>query len=122
MILMLLPMDAVAQQEGDKPKKDEKDVTTLHIEVMSKNSHKRVKDAVVWVKSLDDGTDFSETISTDSQGTASLPGVPQGTVLVQITAKNWQPYSHKYKLTKMASKISIELEPETGQSPTPPGT
>lgn len=115
--LSLLPPLAFPQQEESKPK--EKTSTTLHVKVTAKETGKPIKDADVWVKSVDDGKDFDESMPTNAKGVSSLPGVPQGMVLIQVTAKGFLPHSQKFKISEEASSISIDLGPEQKNEPPP---
>jgi Carboxypeptidase regulatory-like domain len=111
LVYSLLPRIASPQQEETKPK-EKKALITLQVKVANKETGKPIKNADVWVKSVEEGEDFDESGSTNAQGLASLPGVPQGMVLVQVTAKGSHTHSQKYKVSQEQPSISIELEPE----------
>ena len=44
-------------------------------------------------------------LRTTQEGTVSLPGIPQGKVLIQINAKNYQTFGQSYEIYDLTVKI-----------------
>jgi hypothetical protein len=49
-------------------------------------------------------------LKTDNSGYASFPELPQGKLLIQVTATGWQPFGEYYELNQPKQTIEIKLE------------
>ena len=104
------------------------DKTHIHIHVVN-DANKPVGNAEVIVKFLEGRflkikKKESWELRTTQEGTVSLPGIPQGKVLIQINAKNYQTFGQTYDLTEDEQTFEIQLKPPQAQysadpSPTP---
>jgi hypothetical protein len=54
-------------------------------------------------------------LRTSQQGTAPLPPIPQGKILVQIIAKGYQTHGESYTITEPEKTIEIQLKPPQEQ-------
>ncbi len=60
-------------------------------------------------------------VRTDQSGHAHFPPVPQGTIRLQVVAKNYQTYGNKYDVDEEQKTLDIQLErPQTQYSAHPP--
>ena len=102
--------------------------TTISVEV--KNSHdKPVENAAVILDFLG-SRDYAKLgrhkrvhweMHTDLHGRAQFPPVPQGTLQLQVVAKNYQTFGRKYDVDTDERNISVELqEPQKQYSAHPP--
>jgi hypothetical protein len=104
------------------------DTTRIHIHVVN-DLGKPVGNAEVIVKFLESRLlkikkKESWELRTTQEGTVSLPGIPQGKVLIQINAKNYQTFGQSYEIYEPEKTVEITLLPPQGQysadpSPTP---
>jgi Carboxypeptidase regulatory-like domain len=120
--LLLFPAPPIFPQEPEpnKEKKEKKEkrekkeppvsVTSLRIEVTSGDPAVPVEGADVYVKAEAPDTTFQQAVRTNSRGLANLPGVPRGTVLVQVTAPGCETYGHRFELTKEKEIKQVKLE------------
>ena len=46
---------------------------------------------------------------TNQEGVASIPPLPQGTFLIQVTAKGYQTYGQKYDIKEEEKTIEVKL-------------
>ena len=104
------------------------DVTHIHLHVV--NDHgKPVGNAEVIVKFLESRVlkvkkKESWEVRTSQEGMASFPAIPQGKILIQINAKNYQTFGESYEVYEDEKTVEIELKPPQPQysadpSPTP---
>jgi hypothetical protein len=113
--VVLLLVGTILSQDTEH--KERAKTVTLQVRVTGKDSQKPIRGAEVWVKSEQDSQDFDETVTTNSDGAISLPGVPQGAARIIVTAKGWQPSSKPHKLDHDPFSVAIQLEKAP---PTPP--
>lgn len=60
-------------------------------------------------------------VRTDQNGRAHFPPVPQGTIRLQVVAKNYQTYGNKYDVDEEQKTLDIQLDrPQTQYSAHPP--
>jgi hypothetical protein len=96
------------------------DTTRIHIHVVN-DSGKPVGNAEVIVKFIQ-GRNLirikkkeSWELRTTQEGTVSLPAIPQGKVLIQINAKNYQTFGQTYDLEEEDKTVEIQLMPPQPQ-------
>src|SRR3982074_1066058 len=54
-------------------------------------------------------------MKTNQEGVVSIPPVPQGHILVQVTAKGYQTYGEKMDINEEEKTIAIKLNPPQSQ-------
>jgi len=96
------------------------DTTRIHIHVVN-DAGKPVGNAEVIVKFIQ-GRNLirikkkeSWELRTTQEGTVSLPAIPQGKVLIQINAKNYQTFGQTYDLDEEDKTVEIQLMPPQPQ-------
>ncbi len=96
------------------------DTTVIHVHVVNE-AGKPVGNAEVIVKFIQ-GRNLvrikkkeSWELRTTQEGTVSLPAIPQGKVLIQINAKNYQTFGETYDLTEEEKTVEIQLHPPQAQ-------
>jgi hypothetical protein len=98
------------------------DMTTLTISVKSE-SGKPVEGASVIVKFVK-GHDFTKLgkkirkeweLRTNQEGLAKIPPIPQGTILVQIIAKDYQTFGRNFDVDEEQKTLDITLNPPQPQ-------
>jgi hypothetical protein len=98
------------------------DLTTLTISV--KNGHgKPIENASVIVKFVKgrSKTKFGKKIRTEwelrsnQEGLAKIPPIPQGTILVQIIAKDYQTFGQNFDVDQDEKTLDITLNPPQPQ-------
>ncbi len=98
------------------------DMTTLTIEVKNK-AGKPVEHASVIVKfvqghsvvKLGKKIRTEWEMQTNQEGVAKIPPIPQGTILVQINAKNYQTFGENIEVDEEQKTIEITLNPPQPQ-------
>ena len=96
------------------------DTTRIHIHVVN-DLGKPVGNAEVIVKFIQARNlvrikkKESWELRTTQEGTVSTPGIPQGKVLIQINAKNYQTFGQTYDLAEDDKTVEIQLLPPQPQ-------
>ena len=98
------------------------DMTTLTIHVTSQ-SGKPVDHASVVVKFVQGRSKvkFGKKIRTEYElhsnqdGIAKIPPIPQGTILVQVIAKDYQTFGDNFDVNELEKTIDIKLNPPQPQ-------
>ena len=98
------------------------DMTRLTISVKSKTG-KPVEHAAVVVKfikghslmKLGKKIRTEWELQTNQQGIAKIPPIPQGTILVQIIAKNFQTFGQSFDVDEENKTLEITLNPPQPQ-------
>jgi hypothetical protein len=98
------------------------DLTTLKIVVTNQNNHP-VDNASVIVKFVQGRSKakFGAKIRTEwnlktsQEGIAKLPSIPQGKVLIQIIAKNYQTFGQTFDIEEAEKTVEIKLNPPQPQ-------
>ena len=98
------------------------DMTKLTIEVKSK-SGKPVDHASVIVKfvkgrsvvKLGRKMRTAWELQTNEDGVARIPTIPQGTILVQVIAKNYQTFGQNFDVDEEQKTLEITLNPPQSQ-------
>ena len=98
------------------------DMTTLTIEVKNK-AGKPVEHASVIVKFVKGHsvvklgkkirTEWEQ--QTNEEGIAKIPALPQGTILVQVIAKNYQTFGQNFDVAEEQKTLEITLNPPQAQ-------
>lgn len=98
------------------------DLTKLTIQVKSK-AGKPVEHASVIVKFIQGHsvvklgkkirTEFE--LQTNEDGVAKIPPIPQGVILVQVIAKNYQTFGQNFDVTEAQKTLDITLNPPQPQ-------
>ena len=98
------------------------DLTTLTIQVKNQ-SGKPVEGASVIVKFLK-GHDIKKLgnrtrteweMRTNQEGTVKIPPIPQGTILVQVIAKNYQTFGQNFDVDEEQKTLDMALNPPQPQ-------
>ena len=100
--------------------------THLHLHVVN-DLGKPVGNAEVIIKFLESRflkpkKKESWELRTTQEGAASTPGIPQGKILIQINARNYQTFGETYDIEEAEKTIEIQLKPPQPQytaDPTP---
>jgi uncharacterized GH25 family protein len=98
------------------------DLTTLTIQVKSK-SGKPVERASVVVRFVQGHSKakFGKSIRTEwelrtnQEGIAKIPPIPQGTILIQVIAKEYQTFGEKFDVDEEQKTIEVTLNPPQPQ-------
>ena len=98
------------------------DMTKLTIEVKTK-SGKPVDHASVIVKfvkghsvvKLGRKIRTEWELQTNEEGVAKIPPIPQGTILVQVIAKNYQTFGQNFDVDEEQKTLEITLNPPQSQ-------
>lgn len=113
-LLMLLVCAGISVQAGD--------TTKLRI-VVTNQSGKPVDNASVVVKFVSGRSKakFGAKVRTEwdmrtsQEGIAKMPSMPQGKILVQIIAKNYQTFGQTFDVEQDEKTIEIKLNPPQPQ-------
>jgi hypothetical protein len=54
-------------------------------------------------------------LQTNEEGIAKIPAIPQGTILVQIIAKNYQTFGQNFDVDEEQKTLEITLNPPQSQ-------
>jgi hypothetical protein len=106
----------------DKPtdsKKDSKpsDPTTTRLRIHVTADDKPVGNASVYVRFPVAGGIFHKdklselNLKTNEDGSAKVPDIPRGKILIQVVAKGWKTYGKWYEIDSEAMTVEIKLEP-----------
>jgi uncharacterized GH25 family protein len=95
------------------------DITRIHIHVVN-DLGKPVGNAEVIIKFLESRTlkikkKESWELRTTQEGTVSTPSIPQGKVLIQINARNYQTFGQSYEIYEAEKTVEIQLQPPQPQ-------
>jgi len=98
------------------------DMTTLTISVRSTGG-KPIEGASVIVKFVKgrSATKLGKKIRkewelrTNQEGTVTIPPIPQGTILVQVIAKDYQTFGQNFDVDEDAKTLDIKLNPPQPQ-------
>jgi hypothetical protein len=106
----------------DKPvesKKDSKpsDPATTKLRIRVTASDKPVGNASVYVRFPVAGGLFHKdklaelNLKTNEDGSAKVPDIPRGKILIQVVAKGWKTYGKWYEINSDEQTVEIKLEP-----------
>jgi hypothetical protein len=112
------------QQAAPPDKSDKKDkkssepaMVKLKIEVVSASDGKPVGNASVYVRYNESGGFFHKdklaelNFKTNQDGSAKVPEIPQGRILIQVIAKGWHTYGKWYDIDTDEQTIQVKLDP-----------
>lgn len=54
-------------------------------------------------------------MKTNQDGVVSIPPIPQGQILIQVIAKNYQTFGEKFDINEEEKTIEIKLKPPQSQ-------
>jgi len=54
-------------------------------------------------------------LQTNQEGMAKIPPIPQGTILIQVIAKNYQTFGDNFDVDEEQKTIEIKLKPPQSQ-------
>ncbi len=54
-------------------------------------------------------------LRTTQEGTVSTPGIPQGKIVIQVNANNYQTYGETFEIEEADKTIEIQLKPPQPQ-------
>lgn len=83
---------------------------TLQIEVTAGDPPEKIERAAVRVTSEKNGTEFKREIKTNKQGVASVSRVPEGKLVIQVVARQYDTFGDEYTLTEDKQTIKISLK------------
>jgi len=97
-------------------------MTTLTIAVKSE-SGKAVEGASITVRfikghsvvKLGKGIRKEWDLHTNQEGIAKIPPIPQGTILIQVNAKNYQTFGDNFDIDEEQKTVEIKLKPPQAQ-------
>jgi hypothetical protein len=97
-------------------------MTTLTITVKS-DTGKAVENASVVVRfikghsalKLGKGIRREWELHTNQEGIAKIPPIPQGTILIQVIAKNYQTFGDNFDIDEEQKTVEIKLKPPQAQ-------
>jgi hypothetical protein len=116
------PATQSEQAQPDKAdKKDKKSsqsaTVKLRIEVASAADGKPIGNASVYVRFNESGGFLHRekltelNFKTNQDGSAKIPEVPQGKILIQVIAKGWHTFGKWYDIETDEQTIQIKLDP-----------
>ena len=70
---------------------------------------------VIWNPHLGKKIRTSWELKTNQDGVATIPPIPQGQILVQVIAKNYQTFGQKFDVNEEEKTIEIKLKPPQSQ-------
>jgi hypothetical protein len=97
-------------------------MTTLTITVKS-DTGKALENASVVVRfikghsalKLGKGIRREWELHTNQEGIAKIPPIPQGTILIQVIAKNYQTFGDNFDIDEEQKTVEIRLKPPQAQ-------
>ncbi len=110
------PPDNSAKANKKDDKSSEPATVKLQIHVTTKDD-KPVAEASVYVRFNESGGFLRHDklaeldLKTNQDGTAKVPAIPQGKIMIQVIAKGWHTYGQWYDISQEAQLIEIKLEP-----------
>ena len=109
------PQDKPADSKKDS-KPSDPTTTKLRIHVTATDG-KPVGNASVYVRFPVAGGIFHKdklselNLKTNEDGSAKVPDIPRGKILIQVVAKGWKTYGKWYEIDSEAMTVEIKLEP-----------
>jgi hypothetical protein len=104
-------------KKADKSDKSSTPATVkLQIHVSTKDD-KPISEASVYVRFNESGGFLRHDkmaeldLKTNQEGTAKVPAIPQGKIMIQVIAKGWHTYGQWYDIDQAEQVIEIKLEP-----------
>jgi len=112
--LVLFAPHALLPQASEQAKK-ENGSTKLRIEVTAGEKGEPVENASVYVRYQQDRLLLKDkkiemNVKTNRDGTAKLPSLPRGKVLIQVIAQGWKTFGQWYELDQEEQTIKIKLQ------------
>jgi hypothetical protein len=85
----------------------------LRIQVQAGTPPKPVQGATVRLVAKGGKTPLERETTTNSKGLAGFEKIPQGKVVIQVTAKDWKTHGKEYAVQKDQAPLMITLEPDS---------
>jgi hypothetical protein len=95
--------------------KDIRKTCTVQIEVSADDSADKIDRAIVHVESREEGEKFTKELKTNRDGVIRFFQVPQGRLLIQVTAVQYQTFGDNFLLTQENETIRITLKKISSQ-------
>jgi hypothetical protein len=95
--------------------KDIRRTCTVLIEVSADDSADKIDRAIVHVESREEGERFTKELKTNRDGVIRFSQVPQGRLLIQVTAEQYQTFGDNFLLTQENQTIRITLKKISSQ-------
>jgi hypothetical protein len=114
------PQEKAPQDKTTDSKKDSKpsDSTTTKLRIhVTTADGKPVDKASIYVRFPVAGGIFHKdklselNLKTNEDGSAKVPDIPRGKILIQVVAKGWKTYGKWYDIDSEAMTVEIKLEP-----------
>lgn len=102
------------------------DETRIHLHVVN-DLGKPVGDAEVVVRFLESRAviklkkKVEWELRTTQGGTVSTPGIPQGKIMIQVSAKNYQTFGQVFDIEEPEKTVEVQLKPPQPQYTSDPG-
>lgn len=108
-----------SQDKTTDSKKDSKpsEPTTTKLRIHVTAADKPVGNASVYIRFPVAGGIFHKdklselNLKTNDDGSAKVPDIPRGKILIQVVAKGWKTYGKWYEIDSEAMTVEIKLEP-----------
>jgi hypothetical protein len=88
---------------------------TVQVEVSADDSADKIDRAIVHVESREEGERFTKELKTNRDGVIRFFQVPQGRLLIQVTAEQYQTFGDNFLLTQENQTIRITLKKISSQ-------
>lgn len=110
------PQDNSSDGDKKQDKSSQPATVKLQIHVTTKDD-KPIPEASVYVRFNESGGFLHHDklaeldLKTNQDGTAKVPAIPQGRIMIQVIAKGWHTFGQWYDIAQEAQLIEIKLEP-----------
>jgi hypothetical protein len=109
-VLSLVLAVPIALGQHEHPRRPDLPPTChLTIKVRGGDPASPIDGATVHIESEEQDVDFKKDVPTNNEGIASLPDVPRGKILIQVTATGWKTKGDRKTLLADAATFEIEL-------------
>jgi hypothetical protein len=109
-----------APSKDDKKADKSQDAGTVKLKIrVTDNKDKPIGNASVYVRFNESGGLFHKdklaelNFKTNQDGSAKIPAIPQGKILIQVIATGWHTYGKWYDVDQTEQTIEIKLDPPT---------
>jgi hypothetical protein len=90
--------------------REAKKTFTLQIEVSAGDSAEKIDGAAVHLESKEEGGRFAREMRTSRQGVVTFSHVPQGRLLVQVVARQYDTFGDDFVLTNDNQTVRVTLK------------
>lgn len=91
------------------PPREARRTFTLQIEVSANDSADKINGAAVHLESREEGGRFAKELRTSRQGVVTFSHVPQGRLLIQVVARQYDTFGGDYVLTQDNQTFRVTL-------------